>query len=255
MSFDVSGDAYDRFMGRYSRELAPAFADFADVAPGQTVLDVGCGSGVLTEELAQRVGASNVAGVDPSPMLQASVERVPGADLRTGGAESLPWEDGSFDAALAQLVVHFMDDPAAGVDEMARVTRPGGIVAACTWDFAGAGMQLLSTFWQSARAFDPGAAHESSLLGDRERLDALWRERGLQDVETGALLVSSHYEDFDELWSTFEHGVGPAGKYLASLPPERQDALRAGYFARIGEPSGSLELEARAWAVRGRVLQ
>jgi SAM-dependent methyltransferase len=255
MSFDVSGDAYDNFMGRYSRELAPAFADFADVGPGQTVLDVGCGSGVLTEELAQRVGATNVAGVDPSPMLQASAERVPGADFRTGGAESLPWEDGSFDAALAQLVVHFMADPAAGVDEMARVTRPGGIVAACTWDFAGAGMQLLSTFWQSVRALDPDARSEDSPFGDREQLDALWRGRGLQDVESDALVVSSRYEGFDELWGTFEHGVGPAGKYLASLPSERQDAIRTEYFARLGEPSGSLALEARAWAVRGRVLQ
>jgi SAM-dependent methyltransferase len=253
MSFDVSGDAYDRFMGRYSRELAPAFADFAGVGPDQKVLDVGCGSGVLTEELARRAGARNVAGVDPSPMLQASAERVPGADFRTGGAESLPWEDGSFDAALAQLVVHFMVDAAAGVDEMARVTRPGGIVAACTWDFAGAGMQLLSTFWQSVRAIDPDARSEDSPFGDRDQLDALWRERGLEAVECVALVVSSSYSDFDELWETFQHGVGPAGQHLRSLRRERQDAVRAEYFARIGEPSGSFALEARAWAVRGRV--
>src|SRR5580765_1144887 len=179
MNFDVSGDAYDRFMGRYSLQLAPAFADFAGVEAGQRVVDVG--------------------GADPSPMLEACAERVPGADLRQASAEELPWPDDSFDEALAQLVVHFMDHPAKGVDEMARVTRAGGVVSACTWDFAGGGMKLLGTFWQSVRALDPGAESEISPFGDRGRLDALWRERGLQEVETEALEVSTDYEDFDEL--------------------------------------------------------
>ena len=252
MSFDVSGDAYDRFMGRYSQRLAPAFADFAGVEAGQLVVDVGCGTGVLTEELARRVGADHVAGADPSPMLDAAAERVPGADLQHASAELLPWPDDSFDAALAQLVVHFMDDPAKGVDEMARVTRAGGLVAACTWDFAGGGMTLLRTFWQSVRALDPDAESEMSPLGDRGRLDALWRDSGLQDVETEALEVSSDYEDFDELWSSFSRGVGPAGQYLLSRPPERQEAIRAEYFTRVGEPAGSFTLTGRAWAVRGR---
>ena len=127
MSFEVSGDAYDRFMGRYSRELAPVFADFAGIETGQRVLDVGCGSGVLTAELARRLGADHVAGADPSPLLEACAQRVPGAELKQASAESLPWADDSFDAALAQLVVHFMTDPEAGTAEMARVTRPGEI--------------------------------------------------------------------------------------------------------------------------------
>jgi len=253
MSFDVSGDAYDRFMGRYSLQLAPAFADFAGVEAGQRAVDVGCGTGVLTEELARRLGADHVAGADPSPMLEACAERVPQAELRQASAEHLPWPDDSFDAALAQLVVHFMDDPAQGVGEMARVTRAGGVVAACTWDFAGGGMKLLGTFWQSVRALDPGADSETSPFGDRGRLDALWRERGLQEVETEALEVSTHYEDFDELWSSFSRGVGPAGQYLLSARPEQQEAIRSEYFARIGEPAGSFELSARAWGVRGRV--
>jgi ubiquinone/menaquinone biosynthesis C-methylase UbiE len=253
MSFDVSGDAYDRFMGRYSQRLAPAFADFAGVEAGQRVVDVGCGTGVLTEELARRVGADHVAGADPSPMLQAARERVPGADLRQASAEQLPWPEDSFDAALAQLVVHFMDDPAKGASEMARVTRAGGPVAACTWDFAGGGMELLRTFWQSVRALDPEAESETSPFGDRGQLDALWRESGLRDVETEALDVSSEYEDFEELWSSFSRGVGPAGQYLLSRPPERQEAIRAEYFTRVGEPSGSFTLTGRAWAVRGRV--
>src|SRR5690242_21944512 len=124
MTFDVSGDAYDGFMGRYARELAPVFADFSDFHSG-TVLDVGCGSGILTEELAARVGPENVAAVDPSPLVEACAARVPGADVRKGAAESLPWPDDSFDAALSQLVLHFLDDPVAGLVEMRRVTRPG----------------------------------------------------------------------------------------------------------------------------------
>ena len=251
MSFDVSGNAYDRFMGRYSRELAPAFADFAEVEAGQRVLDVGCGSGVLTGELARRLGADHVAGADPSPLLEACAERVPGADLKRAGAEELPWPDDSFDAALAQLVVHFMTDVAAGIAEMARVTRAGGVVASSTWDFSG-GMKLLGTFWASARAVDPGAESESSAF-DEARLDALWRGAGLGEVEVDALVVSSRYEDFDELWDTFLLGVGPAGQHLAAQPPERQSAIRAEYFSRAGEPTGPFELDARAWAVRGRV--
>jgi SAM-dependent methyltransferase len=251
MSFDVSGNAYDRFMGRYSRELAPALADFAGVEAGQRVVDVGCGSGVLTEELARRVGADHVAGADPSPLLEACAERVPGADLKRAAAEALPWADDSFDAALAQLVVHFMSDPDAGAAEMTRVTRAGGVVAACTWDFSG-GMKLLGTYWESAKALDPGAESESSAFDDG-RLDALWRQAGLGNVEVDALAVSSRYEDFDELWDTFLLGVGPAGQHLVSQPPERQSAIRAEYFSRLSEPAGPFELDARAWAVRGRV--
>jgi ubiquinone/menaquinone biosynthesis C-methylase UbiE len=251
MSFEVSGDAYDRFMGRYSRELAPVFADFAGVESGQRVLDVGCGSGVLTEELAHRLGADHVGGADPSPLLQACAQRVPGADLKQASAESLPWPDDSFDAALAQLVVHFMDDPAAGAAEMQRVTRPEGVVAACTWDFGGGGMAMLALFWQSVRAFDPGADAETSPFGERERLEALWRDGGLADVEADGLEVSTRYEDFDELWGSFLLGVGPAGQHAVALSPERQAAVREEYFRRLGEPSGSFTLEARAWAVRG----
>jgi len=252
VSFDVSGNAYDRFMGRYSRELAPAFADFARVESGQRVLDVGCGSGVLTEELARRVGADHVAGADPSPLLDACAERVPGADLKRAAAEDLPWPDDSFDAALAQLVVHFMDDPEAGTAEMARVTRPGGVVAACTWDFSG-GMKLLGTFWESARAIEPGAGESETSAFDEARLDALWRGAELGGVQVDSLVVSSRYEDFDELWDNFLLGVGPAGQHLISQPPKRQSAIRAEYVSRLGEPAGSFELDARAWAVRGRV--
>jgi len=250
MTFDVSGDAYDRFMGRYSLELAPVFADFARIEPGLTALDVGCGSGVLTEELARRLGAERVAGVDPSPLVEACAARVPGADVRSGAAEELPWPDDSFDAALAQLVIHFLDDPLVGVGEMRRVVRPGGSVAACSWDFPA--MQLLRTFWESVRHLDPAAPSETLPYASLEGLAKLGDDAGLEDVETAALDVSSRYEDFDELWGSFLLGVGPAGQYCVSLDPDKQRAVRDEYRRRIGDPSGSFTLSASAWAVRGR---
>jgi len=253
MTFAVSSDAYDRFMGRYSQELAPAFADFAGIRGGLTAVDVGCGSGVLTEELARRLGAESVAGVDPSPMLDAAQARLPGADLRRGAAEALPWPDDSFDAALAQLVIHFMDDPAAGVAEMARVTRPGGMVAACTWDFAGGGMQLLGTFWKAVRAVDPAAPTETTSFGTPEELEALWRGHELEHVEVAPIDVSSRYSDFDELWGSFLLGVGPAGEFATGLQPDAQAAVRDEYHRQLGEPFGPFELGARASAARGRV--
>ena len=132
MSFDVAADAYDRFMGRYSRVLAPVFADFARVAGGMRILDVGCGPGALTTELVARTGAENVVAVDPSaPFVEAARARHPGVTVELAPAEALPFASGAFDAALAQLVVHFMSDPVVGLTEMRRVTRPGGAVAAC----------------------------------------------------------------------------------------------------------------------------
>ena len=157
MTFVVAADAYDRFIGRYSTLLAAEFANLAGVGSGQRVLDVGCGPGALTSELVDRVGASNVAAVDPSePFIAAVRERYPGVDVQQAPAETLPFADGTFDAALAQLVVHFMADPVQGLAEMARVTRAGGVVAACVWDHAGR-QTPLAPFWQAVRELDPDA--------------------------------------------------------------------------------------------------
>src|SRR5438128_8966575 len=135
MNFDVAADAYDRFMGRFSRQLSPQLADFAGIRAGQHVLDVGCGPGALTAELVSRLGPQLVAAVDPSVSFVAAARaRNPGVDVRTASAEHLPFEDGAFDAALAQLVVHFMTDSVAGLAEMRRVIRQAGVVAACVWD-------------------------------------------------------------------------------------------------------------------------
>ena len=250
MAFDVSGDAYDRFMGRYSRELAPVFADFAEIRAAGTVLDVGCGSGILTEELACRLGAEQVAAADPSPLVEACAARVPGADVRRGAAEALPWPDDSFDAALAQLVLHFLDDPVAGLVEMRRIVRPGGVVAACSWNFSE--MLLVRTFWQAARSVVPAAPSETLEVASLEDFGELGRRAGLEDVEAAPLEVSCRYESFDELWDSFQLGVGPAGDFCASLDPERRQALRAALSRRLGDPNGPFELTARAWYAVGR---
>jgi len=252
MSFAAGPKAYDRFMGRYSTPLAPLFADFASVGDAQRVLDVGCGPGALTGELVRRVGAESVSAVDPSPgFVEAAAERHPGVDVRRAEAESLPFEDGSFDATLAQLVVHFMGDPAAGIGEMTRVTRPGGIVAACVWDFGG-GRGPLGPFWIAARELDPEVDDESERAGARSgQLAELFRGARLRDVQESDLAVRRAYSGFDDWWEPFTRGVGPAGGFLASLDPAGRSQLEAHCRSRL--PSGSFDLTAHAWAARGVV--
>jgi SAM-dependent methyltransferase len=248
--FRVAAESYDRFMGRYSIPLAPQLADLAGIAAGQRVLDVGCGPGALTAELVRRVGADAVSAVDPSePFVAAALERNPGVDVRQGSAEQLPFPDDEFDAALAQLVVHFMADPAGGLAEMARVTRRGGVVAACVWDHAG-GRGPLSGFWDAAREVDPGIHDESGLAGAREgQLAELFEQAGLGDVEASALEVEVVHATFDEWWEPYTLGVGPAGAFLAQLDPEQQAQVRERCRARY--PARDVTVTARAWAARG----
>jgi SAM-dependent methyltransferase len=255
VQFTAPAEHYDRFMGRYLPTLAPAFADAAGVRAGMRVLDVGCGPGGLTRELVERTSAEQVAAIDPSPQFaEACRARFPGADVRDGGAEDLPWEDGAFDAALASLVIGFMRDADAGVREMARVTRPGGTVALCMWDIAGGGMTMLSTFWAAVRAVDPGAVGEQMRPGVKEGdiAERLGRA-GLEGVEQTVLVASADYAGFDDFWAPFGLAVGPAGTYLASAGDERREAIRAECRRRLGEPEGPFTLEARAWCARGTV--
>lgn len=254
----TSAEAYDRFVGRYSAQLAVEHTRFADVRRGMRALDVGCGPGALTAELARQLGADAVAAADPSePFVEACRRRVPGAEVVVADAEALPFPDDAFDIALSQLVVNFMSDAEAGVREMARVTRRGGTVASCVWDYGGA-MTLLRAFWDAANDVAPdGAANadEGAVMrwsGEGELAD-LWRLAGLDDVRFGPLVVSARYESFEDLWWPLPRGIGPAGAFTAALDDEAQAALHDALRERLDVGDEPFELTARAWAVAGRV--
>jgi SAM-dependent methyltransferase len=248
--FEVAADAYDRFMGRFSLQLVPQMLELAQVRPGQSALDVGCGPGALTAGLVARLGAGAVCAVDPSrPFVAANRLRHPGVDVSEASAEQLPFDDGRFDAAIAQLVVHFMADPVAGLSEMRRVVRPGGVVAACVWDHAG-GRSPVADFWRVAVAIDPAAPTETDLNGAREgHLAELMRDAGLHDVHDTVLSAEVEYDRFEDWWQPYTTGVGPAGAYLASLPPSRQDTVRDGCRELLGSPP--FTITGRAWAATG----
>ena len=252
MTFDVAAEAYDRFMGRYSVQLGPQLADFAGIEAGQRVLDVGCGPGALTGELVRRVGAEAVAAVDPSPSFVAAAKaRHSAVEVQLAAAERLPFDDSVFDAALAQLVVHFMADPVAGLREMARVTRPGGVVAVCVWDHAG-DRTPLAVFWRAARELDPAAQNESALAGAREgHLGELLAEAGLQSAQETTVEASLEFSSFEEWWDPFTLGVGPAGAYAETLDDPALTLLRERCRQLLGSPP--FTVDSTAWTARGLV--
>lgn len=245
MAFDVAAESYARFMGRYSEPLADRFVELAGVRAGMRAIDVGCGPGVLTARLVDRLGAGSVAAVDPSPPFVAAARgRCPGVDIRQGTAEQLPYDDRAFDAALANLVVHFMSDPVAGLREMARV---GGLVGATVWNHATA-TGPLSTFWQAAKDLDPEAADEATLPGTGEGdLGDLARAAGLRDVTEGTITVTVPYASFEEWWEPYTLGVGPAGDHVAGLDDEAREALRRHCAELL--PDGAFSVDATAWTV------
>lgn len=253
--FTVSGEVYDRFMGRYSTKLAAPFADASGIEPGQHVLDVGCGPGALTAELVRRVGAERVAAVDPAPQfVDAVLDRLPGVDARVGRAEELPYRDGQFDAALAQLVLHFVGDADATALEMRRVVQPDGVVGACVWDFHG-GMRMLRLFWDAALAVDPDAPDEARTrrFGREGEIVELFERAGLGDVTPGSLEVEVTYADFEDFWTPFLSTTGPAGQYLAELDEEKRARLHDELRTGVGSPEGPFKLSASAWCATGRV--
>jgi SAM-dependent methyltransferase len=256
-TFLAPADAYDRHIGRYGPSLAAGLIGAAGVGRGMRALDVGCGPGALTTALAEVLGEDAVAAVDPSPpFAEACRARVPSADVRLAPAEALPLADGEFDAVLSQLVVNFMSDAAAGIGEMRRVARPGGVVAACVWDYAG-GMTLLRRFWDAALRVDPDGApaHDEGRVMrfcTPGELEALWRGAGLDEVRSGALEATADYESFDSLWEPLDRGVAPSGAYAVALDPPRRAELRRELRRLLEVPDGPFTLSARAWFVVGR---
>lgn len=251
MGFVVAAAAYDRFMGQYSERLAGEFVRLAGVRSGVRALDVGCGPGALTARLVSLLGADRVAAIDPSPpFVEAARTRLPGADIRLGSAEFLPFADSIFDATLAQLVVHFMADPVAGLREMSRVTRSGGVVAACVWDHAG-GKGPLATFWEAVHSTNDRAPTEAHLAGTAEgQLADLFDAAGLGEIEHGSATVRVEFESFAAWWEPFTLGVGPAGDYVRRLDARDREELRhacAGFLP--GAPFG---IDATAWTVTAR---
>jgi SAM-dependent methyltransferase len=250
MSFEVGADAYGQFMGRFSEKLAVELADYAGVERGQHALDVGCGPGALSAVLVERLGPEHVAALDPSaPFVDAARLRLPGVDIRLASAESIPFDDDAFDVSLAELVVQFMSDPIAGITEMARVTKPGGTIAACVWDHGG-DTGALSPFWRVARTRDPGVGDESELAGVREgQLAELFSAAGLRDIRSTALTVHLRFETFDEWWRPFTFGVGPPGAYVSGLSDTAREDLRAACEASL--PAAPFTIDASAWTAAG----
>lgn len=252
--------SYEQFMGRWSRLLAPAFIEFADLGPGGRVLDVGSGTGALSFALLKSAACEEVVGIDPSSSFvdfaidQSAIGK---AAFEVGDAQELRFEDGSFSHCLSLLVVNFIPDPEQAMREMVRVTESGGVIAAAVWDYR-EGMEMLRVFWDEAVALDPGADSRDERhmpYCTEKELAGLWRSAGLQRVETAPLSIEQRFESFDAYWQPFLLGVGPAGAYVASLSEEQQEALRERLRARL-EPEvegAPIVLSARVWAAKGIV--
>jgi SAM-dependent methyltransferase len=250
-------EGYELYMGRWSRLLAPRYAAFAGVKDGERILDVGTGTGAVASTLAASLPRSEIVGIDPSAAFIAhAAKNAKSSRLRfeTGDAQALRHDDASFDQAIALLVMNFIPDHDKAIAEMRRVTRPGGVVSACVWDY-GDGMEALRIFWDEVVTLEPAAApkHERNMkLSRAGELGALWKKAGFADVREGAVVIEQAFSSFDDYWQPFLSGTGPGGAYVASLPEERRQQLAARIRGRLpAGQDGAFTLMARAWCVKG----
>jgi ubiquinone/menaquinone biosynthesis C-methylase UbiE len=253
-------DAYERFMGRWSKKLAPALVEYSEVREGGAVLDLGSGTGAFAFAVRDVTKTTQVLGIDLSPEYVGYASRK-SADARVrfevGDAQALHQPDGSFDRVVSLLVLNFVPDPRRAVGEMIRVAKPGGIVSSAVWDYA-EGMEMLRVFWDEAMVLDPALAERDEKnmpLCQRGELAALFREAKLEAVSESELVADLEFSSFADYWEPFLLGQGPAGAYAASLPRERQEALRKRLRARLlgAGPDRAIDMRARAWAAKGTV--
>ena len=254
----VTGDAYEAYMGRWSRRLARVFVEWLEPEPRAHWLDVGCGTGALTSTICDLCEPASVVACDPSePFVEYARNSLSDAraSFVTAGAEALPRRDGGFDAIVSELVLNFLPDPGSAMTAMRERLHPGGVVAACVWDYA-EGMEFLRYFWEEAAASDPGAAAldegQRFPLCRPQALAGLFRAAGLAQVDTGPLDIATEFADFEGYWTPFLHGTGPAPGYVASLDASSRESLRERLGRRLQpRADGRIHLRARAWAVRG----
>ena len=253
-------DAYERFMGRWSRALAPLLVEFAGVRDGETILDIGSGTGALSAAVVAAAPSSRVTGIDPSAPYVEHARSSHGSERVTfevGDAQQMRFADATFNRALSLLVLNFIPDARKAVGEMKRVTWKGGTIAAAVWDY-GEGMEMLRVFWDEAVAADGAAQSKDERQMKycrRGEMSALWREQGLTDVVEEGLTIPTRFASFDDYWSPFLAKQGPAGAYVATLSPAARDGLRERLRRRLvgSAPDAGFTLHARAWAARGVV--
>jgi SAM-dependent methyltransferase len=256
----AASNGYERFMGRWSRLLAPHFIAFAGVQNGDRVLDVGTGTGSVAAVVEARMPASRIVGVDPSQAFIAHASKNARSErvhYEVGDAQALSYEDASFDNTVALLVMNFVPDHSKATQEMRRVTRPQGLVSACVWDYND-GMEMLRLFWDEAIALDPAIEpgdERHMKLSRQGQLGHLWNSAGLINVKEEPLVIDQAYSSFDDYWEPFTKGAGPGGAYVVSLPEDGRRRLEAQMRKRLlgDRPDGSFTLKARAWCVRGEV--
>jgi SAM-dependent methyltransferase len=253
-------DEYERFMGRWSRQLAPALVDYSEVKDGGAVLDVGSGTGALAFAVRDATTATRVLGIDLTPEYvrhATSENRDARVRFEVGDAEALRLPDAAFDRTISLLVLNFVTDRQRALAEMIRVTKPGGIVSSAVWDY-GHGMEMLRVFWDEAIALDPalGPRDEKHMpLCKQGELAALFRDAKLEAVSETLLVTRLRFTSFDDYWEPFRYGQGPAGAYVAELSHERRAALRERLRRRLlgGGPDRTIDMQARAWAAKGTV--